>query len=115
MIQNLLIKISSDPRKSVRAAEAVRIGAGVGAWNKVKVHLFLQGPAVLCLDEFADELKQGELFTQYLPAILNHGGRIMVDEHSTDFKAIKPTLRVEQVAAAEISRFAQSVDHVMEF
>ena len=63
MIQNLLIKISSDPRKSVRAAEAVRIGAGVGAWNKVKVHLFLQGPAVLCLDEFADELKQGELFT----------------------------------------------------
>jgi hypothetical protein len=115
MIRNLLIKISTDPRKSPRAAEAVRIGAGVGAWNKVKVHLLLEGPAVLCLDEFADELKQGELFTQYLPGILSHGGRILVDENSPSLNSIKPGMNFEKVPAAEISQFVKSVDHVMEF
>ena len=115
MVGSLLIKISSDPRKTVRPAEAVRIGAGVGAWNKVKVHLLLEGPAVLCLDEFADELKQGELFTQYLPGILNHGGRIIVDEKAAELKSIKPVVQFEKVTSSEILRFAQSVDHVMEF
>jgi hypothetical protein len=115
MVRNLLIKISSDPRKSVRPAEAVRIGAGVGAWNKVKVHLLLEGPAVLCLDEFADEFKQGELFTQYLPAILSHGGRILVNEHSRQLKLIKPALHFEKADAEAISSFTTAMDHVMEF
>lgn len=115
MIRNLLIKIGSDPRKSVRAAEAVRIGAGVGAWNKVKVHLLLEGPAVFCLDEYADELKQGELFTQYLPSIASHGGRILVKEGNRMLQAIKPGVEFETVSDDEVADFAKSVDHVMEF
>lgn len=115
MVHNLLIKISSDPRKSPRPAEAVRIGAGVGAWNKVKVHLLLEGPAVLCLDEFADELTQGELFTQYLPSIVNHGGRILVPEGTATLQSIRPAVSFEKVTASEIAAFTGSMDHVMQF
>lgn len=115
MVQNLLIKISSDPRKSPRPAEAVRIGAGVGAWNKVKVHLLLEGHAVFCLDEFADELIQGELFTQYLPSIQNHGGRILVEEKTPALQSIKPALPFEKLPASEINTFTGTMDHVMQF
>lgn len=115
MVQSVLIKIASDPRKSPRPAEAVRIGAGVGAWNKVKVHLFLEGLAVHCVDEFADELTNGELFTQYLPAILNHGGRILVDESNPTLNSIKTTITFEKLPLAEITQVADRVDHVMQF
>ena len=115
MVRTLLIKIVSDPRKSPRPAEAVRIGAGVGAWNKVKVHLLLEGPAVFCLDQFADELNQGELFTQYLPSILAHGGRIITDQANPIHNSIKPALAFEQLSTHEIQNFAQQSDHIMEF
>ena len=115
MIRNLLIRIASDPRKSVRAAEAVRIGAGVGAWNKVKVHLLLEGPAVFCLDEYADELKQGELFTQYLPSIASHGGRILVNEGNRMLQAIKPAVPFELASESQIAEFKRTADHAMEF
>ena len=115
MVRNLLIKIGSDPQKSPRPAEAVRIGAGVGAWTKVKVHVLLEGPAVFCLDQFADELVQGELFTQYLPSILNHGGRILVDQTTAALQSIKPAVQFERVSAEEINAFRATVDHLMEF
>ena len=115
MVHTLLIKVASDPRKSPRPAEAVRIGAGVGAWKKVQVHLLLEGPAVHCLDEFADELTNGELFIQYLPAILSHSGRILVDEKNPLLKSIKPNISFETLPAGEITRFAGEADHVMEF
>jgi hypothetical protein len=115
MIRTLLIKIASDPRKSPRPAEAVRIGAGVGAWNKVQVHLLLEGPAAHCLDEFADELNNGELFPQYLPSIFNHGGRIVVDDTNPLLNSLKPQIPVERLPAPEIAHLTRTVDHVMTF
>jgi hypothetical protein len=115
MIRTLLIKVRSDPRQSPRPAEAVRIGAGVGAWNKVQVDLLLEGPAVHCLDEFADELNNGELFLQYLPAILNHRGRIVVDEKNPLLNSIKPQIAFERLSASEIAQLTRTVDHVMTF
>lgn len=117
MVRNLLIRVESDPRTSARPAEAVRIGAGVGAWNKVKVHFLFEGPAVLCLDEFADELKEGELFTQYLPSLARHGGRLVVDKTNPVLKQIKPTLhsQFETVSGQEIDRLQRDADHVMRF
>ena len=115
MVRTLLIKIASDPRKSPRPAEAVRIGAGVGAWTKVKVHLLLEGTAVHCLDEFADELQNGELFLQYLPAILSHGGRIVVEGTNPNLNSIRPQIAFERVTVKEIAQLAEEVDHVMNF
>jgi hypothetical protein len=70
MKKRALFIISSDPRTSPRPAEAVRIAAGVGAWQKVEPILYLHGPAVEMLGEFAEELPDGENYARYLPALL---------------------------------------------
>ncbi len=114
-MRTLLIKIGSDPRTSPRAAEAVRIAAGVGAWRKVQVHLCLIGPAAQALDEFADELANGELFTQYLPSIPNHGGRILVDRDNPLLNSVTPTVPFERVSSTDLQSFAAQMDHVMQF
>ena len=114
-MRNCLIRIQSDPRKSPRPAEAVRIAAGVGAWRKVQVHLAFEGPAVRALDEFADELANGDLFLQYLPAIPNHGGRIIAEEGSPLLASIKPAVPFERMSPEQIQHFASEMDHVMQF
>ena len=115
MIRNLLIRVASDPRQSPRPAEAVRIGAGVGAWIKVKVHFAFEGPAVFCLDEFADELQEGELFRQYLPSLAQHGGRILVAEGNSLLNQIKPALPFELLPSEKLRDIAHTMDHVMTF
>ena len=115
MVRTLFIRVSADPRKSARAAEAVRIGAGVGAWKKVQVHVLFEGPSVRALDEFADELVSGELFTQYLPSIAEHGGRITVEKDNPLLRKIKPVLAAEELTRDQIEQLAKAVDHVMRF
>jgi hypothetical protein len=76
MTPSVLFIITSDPRTSPRPAEAVRIAAGVGAWRKVTVTVYLSGPAVLVLSEFTDDLADGENFSRYLPLVKESGGLI---------------------------------------
>jgi hypothetical protein len=114
-MRTLLIRIVSDPKDSPRPAEAVRIAAGVGAWRKVQVHLVFEGASVRALDEFADELTSGDLFTQYLPAIPDHGGRIIVERGNQFLDSVQPTVPFERLSAEQINDFAERMDHVMRF
>ncbi len=75
-LTNLFI-ISSDPRSSHRPAEAIRIAAGVGAWNS-GVEVYLGGPAVLMLTDKPGTLVDEENFTRYLP-MLTEGKNIYVE------------------------------------
>src|SRR5277367_674394 len=74
MNPSALFIIESDPRLSGRPAEAVRIAAGVGAWKKVEVALYLREAAVWVLGEQAEELKDGEDYGRYLP-VFGESGR----------------------------------------
>jgi hypothetical protein len=51
MNPKVLFVVSSDPRVSHRPAEAVRIAAGVGAWEMADIKIYLHGAAVLLLGE----------------------------------------------------------------
>ena len=115
MVRSLLIHVTSDPRECSRPAEAVRIAAGIGAWRKVQVHLYFEGPAVRALDEYADELAEGELFGQYLPAVPDHGGKILVDQGNLLLKSIQPSVPFEPISSDALQRFAAQADHVMRF
>ena len=64
-----LFVIVSDPRTSHRPAEAIRIAAGVGAWKKVDVSLYLHGEAVRILDDATGDFVDEEQFTRYLPML----------------------------------------------
>jgi hypothetical protein len=70
MKPSALFIIESDPRQNGRPAEAVRIAAGVGAWNKVKVAVYLREAAVLILGEETEALVDGENYARYLPLLL---------------------------------------------
>jgi hypothetical protein len=115
MVRNLLIEIVSDPAASPRPAEAVRIAAGVGAWGKVQVHLYFKGPAVRALDEFAEELTNGELFRQYLSVIPNHGGRLIVDQANPRLASLNPAVPFEALTSDQILQMESQMDHVMRF
>jgi len=64
-----LFVIASDPRTSHRPAEAVRIAAGVAAWKKVDVSLYLHGDAARILDESAGDFVDEEHIERYLPML----------------------------------------------
>ena len=72
--KSLLVAVTSDPRTSHRPAEGIRIAAGVAAWRKVDVRLYLGGAAVLALSSDVDDLVNEESFREYLP-MLNESGR----------------------------------------
>jgi hypothetical protein len=109
-MDTLLLTTNRDPRKDRRVAELVRIGAGIGAWNKVRVDIFLRGHAALALDEFPDELADGNLIQEYLPMLQNHGGEIYVEKANTLLKKIQsrfPFKTVNRAESAELIKRAR--------
>ena len=76
MNPGVLFVITTDPRTSPRPAEAVRIAAGVGAWRKAAVTIYLRDAAVLALSEFPDELTDGLIFSRYLPLVGESSGEV---------------------------------------
>ena len=91
MKPKLLVIVSTDPRKSPRPAEAIRIAAGVGTWRKADVTLYLRGAAVLALSEFADELEDGDNFIRYLPIVGEFGRPVYVQKGVAELQELGET------------------------
>ena len=83
-----LFVIASDPRKSHRPAEAVRIAAGVGAWKKADVDLYLYDEGRHILDEAGADFIDEEHLTRYLPMLQESGGRVFVHKDDKEFARI---------------------------
>ena len=84
----MLFIVTGDPRTSPRPAEAVRIAAGVSAWRKVAVTVYLRDAAVLALSEFPDHLADGDNFSRYLPLLEESGGLICAQRGAALLKDI---------------------------
>ena len=115
MPTRILIATNADPRSSRRVAEAVRVAAGVGAWEKVAVDLYFHGPAVLCLDEYADEYPDGNVFEQYLPSIRKHSGKIYAEAESEHLGGIETAIAFKPVKHGELSKMLKSVKYTLRF
>ena len=111
-----LFLVTSDPRTSGRPAEAARIAAGVAAWQKVEVALYLRGAAVLAIGEFADELIDGDNFRQYLPVLADSGGKIYV-QHTAPWLAGSDhaTANTQSLDDAGLAHLAATSDYVLRF
>ena len=70
--QTVLVLISSDPRTSHRAFEAMRIGVGVVAGEN-DVTLVLTGPALHLLDADTDELVDGDDIAKFRASLRRLG------------------------------------------
>lgn len=81
----LLFIIDSDPQGSHKPAEAVRIAAGIGTWERLTLRLFLKNSAAKILNETAVDLVDQEHFGQYLPLLEESGHTIYVDRAGTEW------------------------------
>jgi len=116
MIPRTLFIISSDPRSSPRPAEAIRIAAGVGTWQKNTITVYLRGLAVLVLGENVDELMDGENFVRYLPMVPGFGHPIYVERNTPWLTEAGPTeLAYQEVSDIELATLAAQANYVVSF
>lgn len=116
MKRQLLLIISSNPRTSARPSEALRIAAGVIPWGEVRVQICFCNEGVMALDEVSGDWPGGEIFEQYLPALVQHGLPPWVEETSTSLKEIKnPIVNFERVSTHALAEFASSCDCTLNF
>ena len=116
MNSNALFIIESDPRRSGRPAEAVRIAAGVGAWREVKVAVYLRGAAVLVLGEEAEALMDGENYAQYLPVLGESARSVYVQQGATALGQLgEPALPFEEISDEQLASMAAACGSVLRF
>jgi hypothetical protein len=84
MERRVLFVIDSDPRRSGRPAEAVRIAAGIAAWKQAEVSLYFRGEAGRALTDEAESLRDGDTFARYLPVLREAGARLLSDAEMTE-------------------------------
>ena len=112
----VLFIITTDPRRSPRAEEAVRIAAGVSAWKKIAVTLYLCGAAVLALSEYPDELADGDHFRRYLPMVAESGGLVCAECSAPLLSEIgEPLVPFRRINADELAALTSENDYVIRF
>ena len=111
-----LVIIDSDPRTSPRPAEAIRLAAGVGTWKKVDVTVYLRGPAVLALSEYADELVDEDNYVRYFPIVGEFGRPVYVQKGAPLLADLgESALRWEEITDEQLARLAATHRYVLRF
>jgi hypothetical protein len=112
----VLVIVESDPRDSARPAEAIRITAGVAAWKRAELNLYLRGPAVHSLTEFADELVDEDNFTRYLPMLAEWQRPVLVEQGAKALEDLgDPVLEYREIDDAELAVRAGEHDIILRF
>ena len=116
MIPRILFIVSGDPRTSPRPAEAIRIAAGIGAWRKAEVSVYLGAPAVCALGEFVDELVDEDNFSRYLPIIRDWGRPVWVEQGAPDLSDLgEASVQYEEIPMAELAHRVAGCTYVLRF
>ena len=107
MKPKILFIMTSNPRSSPRPAEAIRIAAGVGTWQKTEVSVYLRDAAVLALSERFDELVDEESFTRYFPMLAEFGRPVYVQQGAAWLREIsRASLPLEEINDARLAKLA---------
>ena len=115
MTLRALFIIGGDPRKSPRPAEAIRIAAGVGAWKKVQITVYLHGEAVLALNQYADEFVEEDNYVRYLP-LLGESGPLYVQAEAPLLAELEePVLKFTPISTAELAELATQHNYLLRF
>lgn len=116
MNPKILFIASQDPRTSPRTAEAIRIAAGVGTWKKSEVSLYLRGPAVLALSEFADDFVDEDNYVRYLPIIGEWGRPIYVERGAAGLRELgEARLKFQEISDDALAQLAAGQNYVADF
>ncbi len=112
----ILFIVSSDPRTSARPAEAIRVAAGLGAWKKAEVRVYLHGPAIRALGEWVDELKDEDNYTRYLPMLVDGSRPALVEAGAVEAADLgEATAAYEEVDATGLAGWCGRATTVLRF
>lgn len=112
----VLFVVTSDPRESHRPAEAIRVAAGLGAWKRADVRVYLRGAAIRALGEWVDDLKMEDDFTRYLPIIRDWGHPVWVQAGAAEIADLgEATAPFEEIADAELADRCLQATSVLRF
>jgi len=116
MSRQALFVVSGDPRTSARPAEAIRIAAGVGAWRKVAITLYLRDAAVLALSEWVDGFVDEDNYTRYLPLLGELGRPIYAQAGNPLLSELgESPLAYEELAEGPLAELAARQDFLVYF
>ena len=116
MVPRVLIIVASDPRTSLRPAEALRIAAGVSAWKAVEVAVYLSGPGILALDPFHFELLDEGKFYDCLPLLAQPAGVVYAEAGSDFLSGIKePLVHFDTIDDHGLARLAAECQATLRF
>lgn len=116
MTPRVLFIITSDPRRSGKPAEAIRIAAGVSAWKKADVSVYLRDAAVLALGEETADLVNEDNFTRYLPMLAETKNPVYVQKDNSALADLgECSVKLKQVSDGDLAVLAASHNYVLRF
>lgn len=108
--------IATDPRETHRPAEAIRVAAGLGAWKKADVRVYLRGPAIRGLGEWVDDLRMEDDFIRYLPIIRDWGHPVWVQAGAAEIGDLgEPSAPFEEIDDVELAKRCAAATSVLRF
>jgi hypothetical protein len=116
MKRKVLIVVTSDPRTSHRTAEALRIAAGAGTWEKADISVYLRGEAVRAVGEPAGDLVDEEDYGRYWPMLAEAKQTVYVEAGAANLPGAKNSpVSYREISDAEFAQLAAEQNCVMRF
>lgn len=106
MNRHILLIVSDDPRRSARVAEAFRIAAGLRAWKKVDVSIYIRGEAVRALAEDTSDFLDEEILVRYLSSLIETGAPIYLEQGVAAALDVRPGAGLRELSAGEFAELA---------
>jgi hypothetical protein len=115
MTSTILILIKSNPLKSHRPVEAIRIALGLAS-GEHPVWIVLMDQAPLLLRDDAEDLVDGDLLPKYLPTLKAWGQTFYIEEKAWGVAQLNHTeYKVAPIPASRIAELMQQADRFMIF
>ncbi len=116
MTPRVLFIITSDPRTSGKPAEAIRIAAGVSAWKKTEVSVYLRDAAVLALGEDTSDLVNEDNYTRYLPMLAELQRPLYVQKNNSALSNLgESPIKIEPMSDTDLAALAAEHEYVLRF
>jgi len=111
-----LVVIQTDPTKSHRAVEALRITLGLGSHNEGRdITVLLCGRAPYLLSEDGGEIVDGEILEKHLPVFVEWGTPFFIATDAETPHRYFADVVTKPITLAEISAALQTADRVLIF
>ncbi len=101
---NTLIIVAANPGQSHRPAEAVRLAVGLAAWQRLRVFLWLSGPAVRVLQADLEPAVDGDLLRQMAPQLVGSGVEVWTEQDNAWLAQLnQPILTPQPMSTAALA------------